>query len=155
MLKKITYTSTIIIIIDQLIKYLISNKIELNESIEIINHFFSIAYVQNIGAAWNILSGNRWLLIIIGIISLVGIYFYFIKDKKLKKIEVITYSILIGGTIGNLIDRIVYGYVIDYLSFNIFGYHFPVFNLADICIVVSVFLMIMIEIKGSEEKHEN
>lgn len=88
-------------------------------------------------------------------ISLMAIYLYFIKDKKLKKIEVITYSILIGGIIGNLIDRIVYGYVIDYLSFNIFGYHFPVFNLADICIVVSVFLMIMIEIKGSEEKHEN
>lgn len=155
MLKKIVGISTIIIILDQLIKYLISNKIELNESIEIINHFFSITYVQNIGAAWNILSGNRWLLIMIGMISLIAIYLYFIKDKKLKKIEVITYSILIGGIIGNLIDRIVYGYVIDYLSFNIFGYHFPVFNLADICIVVSVFLMIMIEIKGSEEKHEN
>lgn len=155
MLKKIVGISTIIIILDQLIKYLISNKIELNESIEIINHFFLITYVQNIGAAWNILSGNRWLLIMIGMISLIAIYLYFIKDKKLKKIEVITYSILIGGIIGNLIDRIVYGYVIDYLSFNIFGYHFPVFNLADICIVVSVFLMIMIEIKGSEEKHEN
>lgn len=155
MLKKIVGISTIIIILDQLIKYLISNKIELNESIEIINYFFSITYVQNIGAAWNILSGNRWLLIMIGMISLIAIYLYFIKDKKLKKIEVITYSILIGGIIGNLIDRIVYGYVIDYLSFNIFGYHFPVFNLADICIVVSVFLMIMIEIKGSEEKHEN
>ena len=155
MLKKITCTSTIIIILDQLIKYLISTNLQLNHSIELINNFFALTYTQNIGAAWNILSGNRWLLIIIGIISLVGIYFYFIKDQKLKKIEIITCSILIGGIIGNLIDRIIYGYVIDYLNFNIFGYHFPVFNLADICIVVSVFLMIIIELKGSEQKHEN
>ena len=155
MSKKIIYTSSIIIILDQLIKYLISTKLQLNESIEIINKVFSLTYVQNIGAAWNILSGNRFLLIVIGIISLIAIYIYFIKNQKLTKIEWITYSILIGGIVGNLIDRIFYGYVIDYLNFNLLGYDFPIFNLADICIVVSVFLIIIIELKGSEQKYAN
>lgn len=62
----------------------------------------------------------------------------------------IIYGILLGGIIGNLIDRIIYGYVIDYLNFNIFGYNFPVFNFADICIVISIFIIIIEILKGDK-----
>ena len=71
------------------------------------------------------------------------IYNYFFKIKNIKTVEFISYSVLIGGIIGNLWDRLKYGKVIDYLDFKIFGYNFPVFNFADICIVISVILLLI------------
>lgn len=147
MSKKIALISVIFIVLDQLIKIVVSNFIELNHMIEVIPNFFALARVHNYGAAWSMLSGNVVLLIVIAIIALIGIYFAFIHKKKLSVIEEVTYSLLIGGIIGNLIDRIFLGYVVDYLSFNIFGYMFPVFNLADIGIVVSVFGLILLSIQ--------
>ena len=144
MKKIIALFSSILIVLDQLIKYVIANNLELNETKEIIHNFFSITYVQNFGAAWSMFNGYVFILVIVSFLALFFIYMLFIHNKNLNKMECITYSLLMGGIIGNLIDRVFLGYVIDYLSFNIFGYMFPVFNLADICIVLSViFLIIM------------
>lgn len=141
--KKIGFIALFVIIIDQKTKLLIKNYIDLNSSVILIKNFFNLTYVRNIGAAWSILSGSRFLLILIALIVLLCIYFFLIKGEKLKKLEIIYYGMLIGGIIGNLIDRIIFGYVIDYLDFYIFGYNFPVFNLADFFIVISVILMII------------
>ena len=108
-MKKISIITIICILIDQIIKIIITSNLELYQSIEIINNFFNITYVRNDGAAWSILSGGRFLLILIGIIALILIYKYFVKDKKLNKLETVTYGLLLGGIIGNLIDRIVFG----------------------------------------------
>jgi len=124
----------------------------LNKSIILINNFFNLTYVTNSGAAWSIFNGNRFFLIMVAIISIIIIYMFFIKNKNLKKIEIITYGLLFGGIFGNLIDRLIFGYVIDYLDFCIFNYDFPIFNIADICIVVSVFLIILDIFRG--EKNE-
>lgn len=147
MYKRLTIYSIILIVIDQVIKLVVNSSLKLYESITIIKNFFNITYVQNKGAAWSILSGNRFLLIGIAIIALFLIFMFFIKDKKLSKLEIIFYSLLIGGIVGNFIDRVIYGYVVDYLDFNIFGYNFPIFNFADICIVVSVILILIKSIK--------
>lgn len=147
MYKKLTIYTIILILIDQIIKIVVNSSLKLYESITIIKNIFNITYVQNKGAAWSILAGNRFLLISIAIIALFLIFIFFIKDNKLSKLEIIFYSLLISGIVGNLIDRIIYGYVIDYLDFNIFGYGFPIFNFADICIVVSVILIIIKSIK--------
>lgn len=147
MYKKLTIYSIILIVIDQVIKIVVNSNLKLYESITIIKNFFNITYVQNKGAAWSILSGNRFLLIGIAIIVLFLIFMFFIKDKKLSKLEIIFYCLLIGGIVGNFIDRAIYGYVVDYLDFNIFGYNFPIFNFADICIVVSVILILIKSIK--------
>lgn len=147
MYKKLTIYSIILIVIDQVIKIVVNSSLKLYESITIIKNFFNITYVQNKGAAWSILSGNRFLLIGIAIIALFLIFMFFIKDKKLSKLEIIFYCLLIGGIVGNFIDRAIYGYVVDYLDFNIFGYNFPIFNFADICIVVSVILILIKSIK--------
>lgn len=136
--------SFIILLIDQIIKLLITSFFNVNNGITIINNFFDITYVRNYGAAFSILDGNRLLLILISFLSLFLIYKFLIKDKKISKFEIIVYGLLIGGLLGNLFDRVIFGYVIDYLSFNIFGYHFPVFNLADICIVISTVLLVFI-----------
>lgn len=121
---------------------IISSKMLVNSSITIIKDFFNITYVKNIGAAFSILSGGRFLLIIIALIAIYIIYKLLIKNKNLNRINIINYSLLIGGIIGNLIDRIIRGYVVDYLDFTIFNYNFPIFNIADICIVISCVLLI-------------
>lgn len=148
-MKKMLPTIGISLVLDQVIKIIIINSMNLYQSVNIINSVFNITYVRNNGAAWSILSGNRILLILISIVALTLIYFYFIKDKKLTKLENFSYGLLIGGTVGNLIDRIIYGYVIDYLDFKIFSYSFPVFNFADICIVIGIAL-ICISLIGGE-----
>lgn len=137
------------LVLDQIIKIIVSSLMHLYDSINVINNFLSITYVRNNGAAWSILSGNRWLLITISVVALIFIYLYFIKGKNLTKLEIISYGLLIGGTLGNLFDRVIYGYVIDYLDFRIFTYNFPVFNLADICIVIGITL-ICISLIGGE-----
>lgn len=142
-MKKITVIGIICVIIDQLIKLIVTNNISLNTEIVVIDNFFSLTSVRNEGAAFSILSGNRIFLICISLCALLLLYFIFIKNKKLKNIDKIIYGVLLGGIVGNLIDRVIYGYVIDYLSFNIFGYGFPIFNFADICIVLSMISLVI------------
>lgn len=142
-MKKIVITSLGCILVDQIIKLLIVNNLVLNNSLTIIKNFFSLTYAQNTGAAFSILSGNIIFLICITIMALVFIYLFLIKNEK-KSFNLYLYGILYGGIIGNLIDRIFRGYVVDYLDFNLFGYNFPIFNFADICIVVSIGLIVIL-----------
>lgn len=140
-MKKLSFLICIFVLCDQLIKLLISHFLVEYEYVDIIKNVLTITHVHNTGAAFSILSDNVVLLVGISLIALVLIYFYVLKKIEYTIKNIFIYSLLIGGIIGNLIDRIVHGYVIDYISVNIFGYHFPVFNLADIFIVISVLLL--------------
>lgn len=147
MKKQMYIISVILVFIDQIIKVFISNSITLNTNIEIIPKFFYISNVHNDGAAFSIFSGNQLFLILFTLIALLFIYMFFIKDKDLSKIEAILLMILLGGILGNFIDRIIYNYVIDYLEFIIFNYQFPIFNFADICITLSVIGLLILSFK--------
>lgn len=147
MIKKLLITMCSCIFIDQLIKIIVRIFVDLNDSYVIINNFFYLTRVHNLGAAWGILAGNRYFLIFVALIFISIFYFIFIKDKKITNFEAISYGILLGGIIGNLIDRLIYGYVIDYLDFYPFGYNYPVFNFADMCIVISIVLVVIKMIK--------
>ncbi len=149
-MKKIILPIIICVVIDRIIKILCLNNLNIGESIPVIQNFFAITLVTNTGAAFSILSSSTLFLIILSIIIIGIIYFFFIKSQNLSNFMQIIYGILLGGIIGNLIDRIIYGYVIDYLNFNIFGYNFPVFNFADICIVISIFIIIIEILKGDK-----
>lgn len=135
-------------LIDQISKVIVSSKLILYNKVKIINNFFCLTYVKNDGAAWSILSGNRILLIIITILAITLITKYIMSEKKLNKYDIISYGMLLGGIIGNFIDRLVHGYVIDFFDFNIFGYNYPVFNFADIFIVISVIMMTITYLRG-------
>lgn len=139
-----------ITIVDQLIKMGVSS---LSNNIEVIKNFFYITYAENTGAAFSILNNSRFFLILMGICAVVMIFIFFIKNKKQTKLSIASYGILLGGIVGNLFDRIKYGYVIDYLDFKIFGYNFPIFNLADIAIVIGCFLLIIMTMM--EDKNGN
>ena len=130
-----------LIAIDQGIKYIVMSHLQLVDSIHVIRNFFRITYVANTGGAWSILAGNTGFLIGIGIlVSGILIYVWY-RQKTLE--NTILYGTLLGGILGNLIDRIRLGYVVDYLDFNFASYQFPIFNLADILIVLSVIYMLV------------
>ena len=141
----------IFLIIDIISKLIVSRVCTLNNSVSVINNFFSITYTHNYGGAWSLFSGSTILITVISIIVIIGIIIYLSKKKINNKIESLGYAFLLGGAIGNLIDRIIYGYVIDFLDFNIFGYNFPIFNIADMGIVIGIFLIIVIEIRGNKK----
>lgn len=146
------YTVIIIfLIIDIISKLIVSRVYTLNNSVSVINNFFSITYTHNYGGAWSLFSDSTILITVISIIVIIGIIIYLSKKKINNKIESLGYAFLLGGAIGNLIDRIIYGYVIDFLDFNIFGYNFPIFNIADMGIVIGIFLIIVIEIRGNKK----
>lgn len=140
---KISISSIILIVIDVVIKLIISNNLILNQSISVINNFFYITYVKNTGVAWSILSGKINLIIVITLAIIMLLIIYIFNKKSYSVLEIISYSMLLSGSIGNLIDRIIYGYVIDYLDFNILGYDYPIFNFADICIVIGIVLILI------------
>lgn len=142
MKKKVFILSGIIAIVDQIIKLIVVNTLVGKNSVEVINNFFYMTYVENTGAAWGIFSGSRWFLIIISILAIYAILKYFLLDLNITKIEFVAYGILLGGIIGNLIDRLIYGYVIDFADFRFGEYNFPVFNFADSCIVIGAGLII-------------
>ena len=133
--------------IDLVSKQLIMHFMNLGQSIKLINNFFYLTYTQNNGAAWSILENKRILLLLITVFVLFLINKY-INKENLSKLENFTYGMIIGGIIGNLFDRVVYGKVTDFLDFKLFGYDYPVFNLADSFIVIGVILLIIMTIRS-------
>ncbi len=143
MKKKIFIIGLISVIVDQISKILISLNFDVNNSVKVISSFFSITYVKNTGAAWGIFSNGTLVLALISIIFLYFFIDFIVKSDKISKINVFSYGLITGGIVGNLIDRLARGYVIDFLDFKIFSYDYPVFNIADTFIVVGIILLII------------
>ena len=137
------YLLTVIVLVsaDQFTKFLITANFK--EKIVLVKNFFYINYVKNYGAGFSILQNQKYFLIAISLIAVVIIGYLLVTAKKKESLNKICYLLIIGGSIGNLIDRLSLGYVIDFLDFFIFGYDFPVFNLADCYITVGCFLLII------------
>ena len=151
---KLLYLITLIVLIggDQFTKHLISSSMQLGQSQEIIDNFFYFTYAHNTGVAWGMLAGHLWLFIIVALISAVLMIIFF---KRTRKEEILTRFGLVltfAGMIGNLADRIVLGYVRDFIDVIIFNYKFPIFNIADVAVVIGVALII-IEIIFEEHIH--
>ena len=151
---KLLYLITLIVLIgcDQFTKHLISSSMQLGQSQEIIDNFFYFTYAHNTGVAWGMLAGHLWLFIIVALISAVLMIIFF---KRTRKEEILTRFGLVltfAGMIGNLADRIVLGYVRDFIDVIIFNYNFPIFNIADVAVVIGVALII-IEIIFEEHIH--
>lgn len=138
MKKKVYILAGISLLMDQITKLLAYFYLN---NLVIIPNFFNLTYVENTGAAWGMLDNNRIILVCVSAITLLVISKYLKSENNISKLSMVSYGILIGGIFGNLLDRLFRGYVIDFLNFNIFGYSFPVFNVADVLIVVGVILM--------------
>lgn len=151
------YLLTIIVLVsaDQFSKFLIIKNITENKSIVLIKNFFNITYVKNYGAGFSILQNQRTFLIIVAIIAIIAVSYLLYKSKNNETLNRVAYLLIIGGTIGNLIDRLQLGYVIDFLDFYIFGYNFPVFNTADCFLTIGCFLILLsVIIESKNEKNK-
>ncbi len=151
--ENIYQVTSVVLMLDQFIKLLISSFLKINQEITLIPHFFSLYFVKNTGAAFSILENNSTFLIIITVIFIIVIDNLIKKEKEFNQLSVIALGLVLGGMFGNLIDRIIHHGVIDYLSFTIFSYSFPIFNLADIGITIGGFLL-FISLFKKEKKNK-
>lgn len=148
---KIIIITILLIMFDQVFKLLITNYFEVGDSLTIINNFFRIYYIKNTGAAFGIFMNNTFILIGITILLLI----YLISELKKNidnKIIIFSLSLIISGALGNLIDRIFRGYVVDFISFILFNKEMAIFNIADTFITIGVIILLVHIFK--EGKHE-
>ncbi len=129
--------AALIVITDQAIKYFIHSSMKLSQSIPIINNILNLTYVRNTGAAFSLFVGFSSYLVIIGLVVAAAVVYFHYKGPQSNYYLQIGLAFVLGGSLGNMIDRIIHGYVIDYIDIMIW----PVFNLADIMINIGVILI--------------
>lgn len=133
---------------DRITKLLALKSLKGNEGITIIKDFFAFEYLENRGAAFGIMQNKIWLLVIVTTIVVGGILYYLIKHKPKFKLTRIAFSMIIAGALGNFYDRVVYKYVVDFISVHYQDvYYFPTFNVADICVTLGTIAIIYCIIK--------
>ncbi|QJC35149.1 signal peptidase II [Enterobacteriaceae endosymbiont of Donacia proxima] len=141
--KKIKYFLNIyiilLIIIDFFSKIIIIKNIKLYECFYI-NHYINFIYIRNYGVTLGFLKNNKITICFLTIISILTLFYikFLLKDKNIE----LSYNLIISGILGNLINRIYYGFVIDFISINIFDYQYPIFNFADILIFIGFILIL-------------
>lgn len=134
-------TAFFVILLDQFTKFLIRNNLKFGDSIPIIKNIFHITYVTNTGSAFGLFKGFNLIFVLFSIAVIIGIFYYLTrKINEKEKFLQLAIGLLLGGTIGNMTDRILYGAVTDFLDFRIW----PVFNVADSAITISVIILIIL-----------
>ena len=141
-----------IFLLDRFTKVLVINNLTLGESLSVIDGFFNITYVNNHGAAFGILDGKVIFIVFVSVLIFAYLIYEIRKDSHSKLITT-SISFVIGGLLGNLFDRVVYGHVIDFFDFNFFGYDFAIFNVGDAFIVIGTILLAIGFLL--EERNEN
>lgn len=134
----------VIMALDQLSKYWVINNIGMTDSITVIPNVIDFVYVKNTGAAFSFLSDKTYGIVILSIISVlfcIGVIFFMIKKKPQSRLLTISLALMLSGALGNVIDRIARGYVVDFIEATFIN--FPVFNVADIAITCGALLIII------------
>ena len=141
----------ILIVLDQVSKLVVANTLEYGKSVPVLGEFFQLTYVHNTGAAWSMLEGKMGFFYVISIAALIVLGVFYARTDSHEKYTKLGLVMMMAGTIGNFIDRLRLKYVVDFLDFLIFGYDFPVFNIADtvLCIGVALILLdVFLESRG-------
>ncbi|MEG1971900.1 MAG: signal peptidase II [Oscillospiraceae bacterium] len=131
----------ILVILDQLIKMWCLRVLRPVESINLIDGFLALTYVENRGAAFGMLSGKQTLLIIVTVCIIIGMEYYMLKVKPKDKWVLLSLSMIIAGGAGNLVDRVLRGFVVDYIDINQW-FSYPMFNMADCLVVVGEIILL-------------
>ncbi len=147
------WLTLIFLLADQVTKQLVVSNMDLYQSIDILP-FFNLTYVHNPGAAFSFLADQggwqRWFFTVIAAVASIVFIVWLAKTPKQQALLSAAFALMLSGAVGNLIDRVLFGYVIDFLDFYGFGYHFPAFNIADSMIFIGAALMIFDSFKNGE-----
>ena len=146
-----------ILLLDQWTKSLVVQKLPLYQRVNVIQGFFDLTHVRNTGGAFGILGGERGglgsiLFVVVSLMAIGAIVFLFLKIKEDEKTLAFSFSLILSGAVGNLIDRLRYGEVVDFLDFYFSSYHWPAFNVADSAICIGIGLMALELLKGDRRK---
>ncbi len=137
-----------VLLLDQWTKHVVQGRLLLHQAVEVIPGFFNLVHVRNTGGAFGIFGGERgglgsYLFVVISLIAIGSILFFFVKAREDEKTLSLSLSLVLSGAIGNLIDRLGYGEVVDFLDFHLFSYHWPAFNIADSAICIGIGLIVL------------
>lgn len=152
---KYLWLSLLIIIADQISKTVMVNWLDLYERVAVLP-FFNLTLAHNTGAAFSFLAGaggwQRWFFVALAVLISLVLVIWLKRLAQTARLEAISLALIIGGAIGNVIDRLIYGYVIDFLDVYLGSYHWPAFNIADSAICVGAVLLIIDSFRKSAEK---
>lgn len=126
---------------DQWIKYIVDTQMQVGDTIPLWNGVLHITYLQNLGAAFGSMQGQKWLLIGVTSVVLLGLLIYLCSGRVKSPLLATSLTLIVAGGIGNLIDRIFRGFVVDYVDVRIIN--FAIFNLADCCVVIGTALLLL------------
>ena len=137
---------SVILFLDQWTKYVVQQELALYQGVEVIRGFFNLTHVRNPGGAFGIFGGEKgglgsWLFVVVSLVAIGSILFLFAKTMEDEKTLSFSFSLVLSGAIGNLIDRFRFGEVVDFLDFYLRSYHWPAFNVADSAICIGIGLM--------------
>ncbi len=149
------WITALVLVLDQITKWVANTSMSLYQTIEVMPYFnFTLAY--NHGAAFSFLADaggwQRWFFTGLAAVFSVVIFVWLMRLKSSAKLEAISLSLILGGAVGNLIDRVLFGYVIDFLDVYYQGYHWPAFNIADSAICIGAVLLILDSFKHKPEE---
>ena len=137
------------VVVDQLTKTWVINSFTLYESLEVVPGFFNLFYTVNKGAAFSMLANvdspwRHYFFVVVGLVAIVGLTVVYFQTREQGSLYGVALALICGGAIGNLIDRVRLGHVVDFLDFYVQSYHWPAFNVADssICVGVAIFLLV-------------
>ncbi len=152
--------SILLVAADQITKLLVVKNIPVNDSIELIPDFFSLSHVRNTGAAFGMLSNQRWIFMVFTAIVIICAVVALCSGRVKNGWGIFSLSLVIGGGIGNMIDRIYLGEVVDFFAFNFWGYQFAVFNVADIfvccgTIILALYIFFSSDFDSNKKKEES
>ncbi|MCA7000395.1 signal peptidase II [Dickeya solani] len=151
------WLAALVLVVDLVSKQWVMTHFQLGESVPLVP-FFNFTYAHNYGAAFSFLADKggwqRWLFAMIALVIIVALLAMMHRSSASQKLNNIAYSLIIGGAIGNLADRLVHGYVIDFLDFYVGNWHYPTFNLADSAIVIGALLIVLEGFLASPQKKQ-
>ena len=138
----------VLVVIDQLVKHWVVASVALNTAHPLLPHFLALTNLRNNGAAWSILEGQQWFFSLVTVVALAVILYLFYRWRHNPRL-LLPLSFVLAGAVGNFIDRIQHGYVVD--MFEALFVNFPVFNVADCCLTIGVVWLVIIIIREEEE----
>ncbi len=146
-----------VLLLDQWTKSLVVRELPLYQRVEVIRGFFNLTHVRNTGGAFGIFGGEKGglgsiLFVGVSFLAIGAVVFLFLRIKESEKTLALSFSLILSGAAGNLIDRLRYGEVVDFLDFHLMTYHWPAFNIADSAICIGIGLMALELLKGDHKK---
>ena len=149
-----------VLLLDQWTKHLVQERLLLHQTVGVIPGVFNLVHVRNTGGAFGIFGGERGglgslLFVVVSLIAIGSILFLFVKLREDEKTLSLSLSLVLSGAIGNLIDRLRYGEVVDFLDFYLLSYHWPAFNISDSAICIGIGLIALELLSGDKKKLKN